>query len=319
MIVVLLAVAVCLLVSGLFSGLEAGILSINRARLRYQAKLGEKNAIKIQRMLARPERLLTTVLLVTNLMNICAVAVSTRALAQWLGVYGYAVAFVAWLPVYLLGMELLPKSIFRRFPYRALVPFAEMLRIVYWLFSPALGLVSAFYQRLSSMQERGGARTLAAREDFKYLIGENEKSGALGRIERQMIDNVVDFHGVTAREIMAPMAGIPVVRGDTSVDEFIAMTRSSHMERLPVVTADGEVAGLVNLFDVLLDRKSGAGKVATHARRIVTIPPDEPAYSIIRKLRASRSNLAVVIDSKAAPAGIVSSETLIKRLFGTGG
>ena len=115
MILVLFAVAFCLLVPGLFSGIEAGIMSINRARLRYQVKLRDKNAIKLERLLAHPERLLATVLLVTNLMNICAVAISTRALVRGLGVYGYAVAFIIWLPVYL-GVALLPKSIFRRFP-----------------------------------------------------------------------------------------------------------------------------------------------------------------------------------------------------------
>src|SRR5271154_7331868 len=98
MIFVLFAVGFCLLVSGLFSGIEAGILSINHARLRYQAKLREKNAIKLQRLLSHPERLLATVLLVTNLMNICAVAVSTRAFVHRLGVCGYVVALIAWLP-----------------------------------------------------------------------------------------------------------------------------------------------------------------------------------------------------------------------------
>ena len=314
---VLVAVGFCLLVSGLFSGIEAGILSINRARLRYQAKLKEKNAVKLQRLLAHPERLLATVLLVTNLMNICAVAVSTRALEHRLGAYGYLVAFIVWLPVYL-AIDMLPKSIFRRIPFRALVPFSEILRIVFWLLSPVLSLASALFSLLSTKQERGAKKMLAAREDFKHLIAENEKSGALGRIERQMIDNVVDFHGVTARDLMQPMAATPMVKSGTSVEELIAITRNSHQERVPVVSQDGEVVGLVNLFDVLLDRRSGADTVGGHVRRIVTVPPDEPAYSIIRKLRAARSNLAVVVEGNAAPTGIVSSETLVRRLFGTG-
>ena len=313
---VLFAVGFCLLVSGLFSGIEAGILSINRARLRYQVKLRDKTAIKLQGLLLHPGRLLATVLLVTNFMNICAVAVSARALALRLGVYGYAVAFVVWLPVYL-GVELLPKSIFRRFPYRALVPFAELLRIVYWLLSPLLSLGSAIYHLLASKQGHGVKIVLSAREDFKYLISENEKSGALNPVERQMIDKVVDFHGVTAREMMSPMAGIPSIRSDASIEELIAASRETHLDRFPVVSANGQITGLVNILDVLLDRRAGADNVGSHMRRIVTVPPDEPAYSIIRKLRAARSSLAVVLGPDAAPAGIISSQALIKRLFGT--
>ena len=317
MIFTLFAVVFCLLVSGLFSGIEAGILSINRVRLRYQVKLREKTAIKLQRLLAHPERLLVTVLLITNFMNICAVAVSTRALVRWLGAYGYPLAFILWLPVYL-GVELLPKSIFRRFPYRALVPFVEVLRIVYWLLSPVLGLGSAIYNLLSSKHEQGLGKIFTAREDFKYIISENEKSGALSRIERQMIDNVVDFHGVTARDVMSPMADMPSVRHDASIDELVAISRNSHLDNLPVVAAGGEVTGQVNIFDVLLDIKNSAGNVGAYVRRIVTVAPDEPAYSIIRKLRAARSKLAVVTGTDTAPAGIVSLEALIRRLFGTG-
>ena len=133
-----------------------------------------------------------------------------------------------------------------------------------------------------------------------------------------MIDNVVDFHGVTAREVMSPMAVVPAVRSDASIEELLATSRDSHLDRLPVVSPGGEIVGLVNLFDVLLDRGDGADNVGAHTRRIVIVPPDEPAYSIIRKLRAARSNLAVVQGAGALPAGIVSSEALVRRLFGTG-
>ena len=320
MMLVLFGVAICLLVSGLFSGIEAGILSINRVRLRYQVKLREKTAIKLQRLLSHPERLLVTVLLVTNFMNICAVAISTRALVQWLGpygIYGYPLAFIIWLPVYL-GVELLPKSIFRRFPYRAMVSFVEVLRVVYWLLSPVLGLGSMIYNFFSPKHEHGFKKIFTAREDFKFLISENEKSGAVSKIERQMIDNVVDFHGLTAREVMQPMTGIPSIKSDAPIDELVAICRDSHLDQLPVFSPNGEITGQVNIFEALLDLKSGVGNVGAYVRRIVTIPPDEPAYSIIRKLRAARSKLAVVIDGNSGPAGVVSSEALIKRLFGTG-
>jgi CBS domain containing-hemolysin-like protein len=313
----LVAVVFCLLVSGLFSGIEAGILSINRVRLRYQVKLREKTAIKLQKLLLHPERLLVTVLLVTNFMNICAVAISTRALVRWLGVRGYPLAFIFWLPVYL-GVALLPKSIFRRFPYRALVAFVEVLRIIYWLLSPVLGLGSMIYNFFASKHEYGFKKIFTAREDFKYIISENEKTGAVSRIEREMIDNVVDFHGITAREVMSPIADVPSINHDASVDELVAISRNSHLDQLPVIAASGEITGQVNIFEVLLDLKNSAGNVGAYVRRIVTIPPDEPAYSIIRKLRAARSRLAVVTGANASPVGIVSSEALIKRLFGTG-
>src|SRR5437870_376567 len=131
-----LAVALCMFVSFMFAGVEAGILSVNRVRLRHQLKLGDKSASKLERLLAHPERLLFTVLLVTNFMNVCVILLSTQEMVLWLGHRGYVVALVVCLPLYLLGFELLPKSLFRRFPYRALAALSELLRITELALSP---------------------------------------------------------------------------------------------------------------------------------------------------------------------------------------
>lgn len=316
MIFNLALVVFCVLVSSLFSGIEAGVLSVNRVRLRYHVKLREANAIRLYRLLSHPERIIVTTLLVTNLMNICAIAISTHLLVRELGAWGYLVALVVWLPVYL-GVELLPKSIFRRFPYRSLSTFAGVLRLVYWALSPVLGLGSKLYNALTSEHEHGFKKIFTAREDFKYLIAENEKTGAVGKVERQMINNIVDFHGVTARQVMAPLANFPTVKNNATIDEFVAINRNSHLDELPVVSPSGEITGLVNVFEVLLDLRKGVGNIGTYVRRIVTIPPDEPAYSILRKLRAARGKLAVVVDPNSGAAGIISLDALMKRLFGT--
>src|ERR1700751_2263304 len=94
------AIVGCLLVSFVFSGIEAGILSMNRVRLRHRLKLRDRAAITLNRLLERPERLLVTVLLVTNLMNIFAIILATQEIVKNLGGrLGYPVAFAAFLPV----------------------------------------------------------------------------------------------------------------------------------------------------------------------------------------------------------------------------
>src|SRR5450432_4841188 len=102
-----LGVIICLLISATFSGIEAGILSVNRVRLRNRLNRGDKAAIKLDRLLSRPERLLVTVLIVTNLMNISAMILGTQEVVRELGSAGYFLAFAISLPIYLLGIELL--------------------------------------------------------------------------------------------------------------------------------------------------------------------------------------------------------------------
>ena len=308
-----LAVAICLLVSFTFSGIEAGILSVNRVRLKHRAKMRDRAAITLNRLLAQPERLLVTVLVVTNLMNIFAIALTTQELVRWLGVRGYGVSLVLFLPIYLLGLELLPKSLFRRFPYRALAALAGPLRLADAILAPMhfVGHSTAkffFGQRPPNQQ-----KLFVAREDFKYLTIESERTGTISTVERQMIHNVVDFRSVTAKDVMVPLAAVKTIRAQATIDTLIAQSRETSFERWPVLAADGTIAGLVNIFDIALDGRR-KGSVEPFQRRLVKVNANEPAYSVLRKLRAARATLALVIDPAGKPLGIVTWEDLIQRL-----
>src|SRR5207249_2852750 len=122
-----------------------------------------------------------------------------------------------------------------------------------------------------------------------------------------MIHNVVDFRAVTARDVMMPIAQVQMIRSDAPIDELLAISRERGLDRLPVISSRGEIIGLVNVFEVLLDRTS-RGEVGSYQRRIVTAVADEQAYQVIRKMRAARVSLAAVVDSGGNPIGIVSSE-----------
>src|SRR6202012_5269752 len=123
-------------VSFMFSGIEAGLLSVNRVRLKHRLKHGDQAAITLNRLLGHPERLVVTVLLVTNLMNIFALTLATQAFVGFFGNLGYLVAAVVFLPIYLIGLELLPKSLFRRSPSRAPASITGPRRLADLLLSP---------------------------------------------------------------------------------------------------------------------------------------------------------------------------------------
>ena len=308
-----LAVAICLLVSFTFSGIEAGILSVNRVRLKHRVKLRDRAAITLNRLLDQPERLLVTVLVVTNLMNIFAIALTTQELVRWLGVRGYAVSLVLFLPIYLLGLELLPKSLFRRFPYRALAALAGPLRVADAVLAPMHFVGQAVAKFFFGRRPPDQQKLFVAREDFKYLTIESERTGAITTVERQMIHNVVDFRSITAKDVMVPLAEVKTIRAHASIDALVAQSKETNFERWPVASDDGAITGLVNIFDIALDTRRG-GSIEPFQRRLVKVHANEPAYSVLRKLRAARVTLGLVIDPAGKPLGIVTWEDLIQRL-----
>lgn len=307
-----LLVGLCLLVAFIFSGIEAGILSVNRVRLKHRVKMRDAAALKLDRLLDQPERLLVTVLIAMNFANIVAVTLAAHEAVIHLGKVGYLITLAVALPVHLLGVELLPKSLFRRFPYRALAFLAEPLRLVSLLLTPvhAAGQV---LKRLFDGGAESGRKLFVAREDFKYLTIETERAGSLTQVERKMIHGVVDFRTVTARDVMVPIEQVKTIAAKADLSELIARARETGFDRWPVRTEAGTFTGLVNLLDVALsDRRSGPAEDVQ--RRIVKLAPNEPTYTVLHKLRAARTSMAAVLGPDGKPIGIVTWEDVILRL-----
>jgi CBS domain containing-hemolysin-like protein len=310
-----IALLFCGTVSFLFSGMEAGILSLNRVRLRHRLKMNDRAAVKLQRLVSHPERVLVTVLLVTNLLNICAILLITNACVGRWGRPGYFISGAVCLPLCQFFLELLPKSLFRRFPYRALARFSDLLRFADLILSPILSIGRLILRTAPHKpQER---KLFAAREDFRYLTIESERNGGLLPVEREMIHNVMDLGAAKARDVMTPIAKVRSLPASASVAELLELARATGLERFPLTDREGRFVGLVNVFEVLVQ---GARKrhVSGYQRRIVTATPGEEAYSLMKKMRAARSTLAAVMDGSKGAVGVVGFEDLAGLLVRVG-
>src|SRR5436305_1415571 len=136
----IIIIVCCWIISFFFNGIESGLLSIDPVRLRQNVKRRLPAALQLNRLLKHPERLLATVLLITNAADIVALLLLTSQLYRWYGYVGFLFALVIALPVYLFLLSVLPKSLFRRFPFRALARLAGVLEFTSVLFSPLLEL-----------------------------------------------------------------------------------------------------------------------------------------------------------------------------------
>ena len=306
-------IAVCLLVSFVFSGIEAGIFSVNRVRLAHRAKLRDPAALTLQRLLENPDRMLVTVLFVTHLANIFSLVIGTGMIVSAMGRGGYLVALAIYFPLYLFALEMLPKSLFRRFPYRALAFLSGPLRLLDTLFTPVHWLGIGAQRLLFGKRTAEQQRLFLGREDFKYITAESERTGTISTTERKMIDNVVDFRVLVARDLMTPILPSEVIHDSEPISRLL----SSDLRRGPVrwLVCDGDetVTGFVDAFEVLLEGRRDLNAGACQ-RRIVTVGAGEPAFSVLWKMRAARSTVAVVRGPGTRPSGRVSWEDLIRRL-----
>ena len=296
----------------LFAGIEAGLLSLNLVRLRSHVKRGTPGASRLARLLEEPERLLVTVLLITNSTVIFALLLATKVLVDSYGRAGYFIAVAAAVPIHLFLLNVLPKSLFRRFPLRALSALGGVLEKTSLLLWPLLEAGQYLGRLLLPRRASEQRRLFAAREELKQVAVQSEREGSLTSAERAMIHNVVDFRNVRVRDVMMPLGKCLTLPANSSIESVLELSATSGIDRFPVIRA-GEAIGLVNVLDILLDKNEPAS-LARYTRRIVTATENEPAYRVIRRLRAARLGLAAVVDARKKLLGIATDEELIKRL-----
>ena len=307
-----LLVVLCWIISFLFSGIEAGLLALNPVRLRHRAKSGDGGAQRLQRMLKQPERLFITVLLVTNAADIIALIILTQKLVIRWGWTGYPIAVAIALPVYLFLLGVLPKSLFRRFPLRAVVRLSGLLEIVTKLLTP-LHAVGAFIERSIFARAKNPPRLFAGREELKMITVQSEKSGALSSTERAIIHNVVDFTNVKVTDVMVPLEKTVSFKNDDTRDKVLEVSGKLGIDRFPIFAENAKPLGLINIYDLLFDTDP-SHPVRQYMRRIITASENESAYRVVRRLRAARIGLAAVTDRHERSIGIVALEDLVRQL-----
>ena len=280
------------IVSFFFAGIEAGLLSVDPVRLRHQVKQNRPAALRLERLTKRPERLLVTVLLVTNFANILGLLLLTKLLVAQFGTLGFLLALVIALPIYLFVLSVLPKALFRRFPFRALAALGGVLEWFSILLWPVLEIGERARHLLLRRRVAESGRIFIAREELKQIA---------------------DLHNVRAADVMVPLEKAVAVTPDSSIDEALRLSAANSVDRLPVISSEGEAIGLVNTLDILLE-ESRRESLTSYMRRIVIARDAEPAYRLIQRLRAARLGLAAVIDAQRKLIGIVTAEDAIKRL-----
>jgi CBS domain containing-hemolysin-like protein len=241
----------------------------------------------------------------------------TELLVNFFGDAGFLLSVFVALPIYLFVLAVLPKSLFRRFPFRAMVKLAGMLTCISIILWPVLEIGKRIGRLFVPKKKSENARLFIAREELKQIAVQSEREGSLTSTERAMIHNVVDFRHVKAADVMVRLNQGISIFPDESVAEALKIGERSNVDRFPVISREGEAVGIVNVLDILLEATQ-TDSLTRYTRRIVTVSETEPAYRVIQRLRAARLGLAAVVDGQKKLVGVVTGEDIIKRLVQIG-
>ena len=316
----ILVIVGCMLGEAFFSGMETGVISINRMRLRHLVRQGSRSGRILQEFVNNPDRLLGTTLVGTNLFLVIISVVAASFASAVLGAFGEATSSLAVTVLVLVFCEYLPKSWFQSRPLDRCRHYAGTLRLAAGVFAP----ISAVIIQLTRWLVPGRTAPLSARgpfvtrEDLKHLTEESARHGVLSRHESDMIHRVFGLSGKPAKAIMIPLAEVVSVDSDSTIREFVDIARESNFTRHPVHDREkGVYTGIVNVFDALAMRATDIGQpVVSLARPPLFIDQEMPVDDIFPRLRRFRQPMCLVRNAAKEVVGMITTEDILEEIVG---
>ena len=305
------------LLEAFFSGSEMALISCDRTKIRHLAGEGVKGARVAERLLQRPDRLLATTLVGTNL---CVVISATAATLLCLFLLGEGRQYYATLlltPLVLLFGEMVPRAYFRQHADRLAPLLAPPLYFCLHLFAPLTAVVHrASASLLTPFKIAPSERDpYITREELKFLVQEDRHQADLDTGERRMIHKIIDFGETTVQEVMIPLIEVVAVPASATVAEAVAVVSEHQFSRIPVFEERiDQIVGIVHAFDLL-----SAGPetpLAPLIRPAVYVPETKLVADLFQEMRRGRFHMAVVVDEYGGVVGIVTIEDLLEEIVG---
>ena len=311
----MLLMGLCLLAEGFFSGSEMGIVSADQIKLRHAAAKGSKGAKLALSMLERPEWLLSTTLVGTNIAVVTNTTLATALMMQLFGPNASWLAVVLVAPLIWVFGEIVPKSVFQQRADTITPRTVFVLRFFSYLFYPIL-LVFSFLARtlarlLGDKPDRDNPFTL--REQILTMMQMSADEGDIEASERIMIRRLFDFGETTAREVMVPLIDVVTIDNTLTVGEAVRVARDQAHVRLPV-HADrvDEIVGVLDTMTLLgLDPML---PIKPHVAPVDYVPGSRSIQDLLQDLHREKQRMAVVVDEFGGAEGIVTTEDIMEEV-----
>lgn len=302
--------------NGLFAGYETGFISADRIRIRHLAEEeGNEKAKRLLSDLEKPDRMLTVVLIGTNVSLIFGTLALTKAFpeAPW-------IATLIATPMYLVFAEIIPKSIFRQHPTRLALTLLPVIHVFEWLLFiltvPTLLCVKAMHALMGVSGTKTNAM-LSTEDDLRHLIDESAARGSIDKAEQEMIHGVMNLQTTQAKEIMVPRTEMKALSTTAARSELLATFKESGLTRIPLFDATiDSIVGVANVYDVMKEHDTDDTTILGFAREVIHVTDTKPIDELLQELKQRGEHMAIVTDEYGGTLGLITLEDVLEEIFG---
>ena len=308
---VLLILVFC---SAFFSSAETAYTCLNRVRLKNMANSGNKRAEKVLALAEDYDRLISSILIGNNIVNILSTSLATALFVRLLGSSGVTVSTVVMTIAILLLGEVAPKSIARVMNEKLAFAFFPVLSLIVRVFTP-LNFVMGCWQNLIGRLVKEDEEPSVTEEEIMTMVEEAQSDGEIDEHESELIRSAIEFTDLCVEDILTPRVDIVAVDiGDTE-DKIAARFAESGFSRLPVYEESvDDIIGILNEKDFYRNR--GHRSVREMMTTPTCVMPNTRLSVLLKLLQQTKGHMAVVMDEYGGVIGIVTLEDILEELVG---
>lgn len=302
--------------SAFFSGSEMAFISVNRALINDKARQGNKNALVLKKLMKKPDRLVSSIVIGNNIVNIFASVLAGYVATSLFGNVGIGIATVIMFLLVIIFSESTPKAVGWK-NERWLIRSARVLHVLSVLFLPFVVMLNAFSKGfLTLLGRKKKDSDMVTEDEIMAMMRLGEEEGTIESDEREMVSDVFEFDETVADDVDKPKHTIAFIDQDDSIETLIKKSVKTGYSRFPVYRKNhDDIVGMVHVKDSLI-HKDHTKKIKDIMRDVLIIKPGMKADDALRKMKRERIHLAVLQSNQGKTIGLVSMEDLIEEVFG---
>ncbi len=318
-ILIIVVFIVLFALSGMFSGAEIALFSLSRAAVKKIERQKNARSRAVVKLKASPHRLLVTILIGNNIVNIYAAALATDITIGLVGSKGVGVATGIVTFLILLFGEIFPKALAQAYADRIALWAARPLLVLLYVLWPLVVVLEFLSKAIVKMMPGEHQATMGIEDEISTLLRIGLEEGSTEAYERDFIERLFKFNDTKVRKIMIPYKEAVMVDGEAEISQIAHFLATSDYSRFPVYQGSKQnVVGMVHVKDVFRannsDRRDDA--IGTLARQAVVVDIDDKLDEVFGLLRMRRAHSALAQDKEGVIAGFVTMEDVLERLVG---
>ncbi len=314
---------ILIIFSGFFSGSETALFSLSHIQRERIKRRNNNKGLLINKLLSRPRKLIVTILIGNDMVNIAASVIAASLFVSFFKDYGEWIAMAVMTPVTLIFAEVIPKTLAMTYNERVAPVVCGPLHLFSKLIFPIrfiLYNISVSLAKIAGFEKRH-IRTAIMEDEFRALVDQSHESGEINRAERDLIHNVFEFSDTHAFEIMTPLNEIFSLSEDMTVERAEKAAQQSRFLRIPVYrNRFDNIVGILYTKDLLKTNATESGGDRKTIQKIYRKPffVDENIKTddLFHILKKKRIHIAICINKQGKVSGLLTMDDLLSELFG---